>query len=153
VRANPTAAFALWNLGWRFVQIHVVEWRAAASVATTFEKVPVHVDHVSRTRLLVKVGHVLGAEEKTILQSVFKFGEGEVRGIRLGFRSHTPPHGIELPHELGITMPSFGRSDVLDPVVPPESAHATEGRNAAFRAYACPGENEDAIGGGKCEHG
>jgi hypothetical protein len=30
-----------------------------------------------------------------------------------------------------------------------ESTHATESWDAAFRAYSCPGENEDAVGGGK----
>jgi hypothetical protein len=44
VRANPTAASATGDFGWRFVEICVVKWRAAASVATVLEKFPVHVD-------------------------------------------------------------------------------------------------------------
>jgi len=44
-------------------------------------------------------------------------------------------------------VPSFGRSDLFDPVVPPKSTHATESWDAAFGAHSCPGENEDAIVG------
>jgi hypothetical protein len=89
VRANPAAAFASGNLGWRLVEIRVVKGSAAASVATALEKFSVHVDNVPRTRLLVKVVHVLGADEETVLQSVFKIGEGEVRRIRFGCTSRS----------------------------------------------------------------
>jgi hypothetical protein len=153
VRANLTAAFAPGNLGWRLVETRVVKRRAAASVATALEKLSVHVGDISRTCLLVKVVHVLGADEKAILQRVFKFGESEVRRIRFGCRSHTPTHGIELPHQPGIAVPSLRRGDLLDPVVPPKSTYATESWDAAFRAYSCSGENEDSISGGNCEHG
>jgi hypothetical protein len=37
-------------------------------------------------------------------------------------------------------------------VVSPQAIHGTEGGNAAFCAYACSGENEDAVGGGNGEH-
>jgi hypothetical protein len=75
-----------------------------------------------------------------------------VRLIRLGCRSHPPSHGVELPHQQGIAVPSFGRGDLLDPVVPPESTHATESWDAAFRAHSCSRENEHSISGGNCEH-
>jgi hypothetical protein len=103
--------------------------------------------------LLVKAVNVLGADEKAVLQSVLKFGEGKVRRIRFGCPSNPPPNGIELPHQPGIAAPSFRQSDLLDPVVPPESTHATESWNAAFRAHSCPGENEDSVSGGNWEHG
>src|SRR5580704_6228549 len=35
-------------------------------------------------------------KKTTRRQGVFKFGEGEVRRIRIGCRSHTPTHGIKL---------------------------------------------------------
>jgi hypothetical protein len=41
------------------VEICVVKWRAVAPVATALEKLSVHVDNFLRTRLLVKVVHVL----------------------------------------------------------------------------------------------
>jgi hypothetical protein len=110
-------------------------------------------DDVSRTRLLVKVVHILGADEKAILQGVFKFCEGEVGWIWFGCRSNPSPHGIELPHEPGIAVPSFRRGDLLDPVTSPQATHTTESWNAAFRAQSCSGEDEDAVSGGNCEHG
>jgi hypothetical protein len=102
---------------------------------------------------LVKAVHVLGADEKTVLQRVFKFRKGEVSWIRFGRRSHTSTHGIELPDQPGIAVPSFGRSDLLDPVIPPEAAQTTESWNAAFSTHSCSGKNEDAVSGGNCEHG
>ena len=42
-------------------------------------------------------------------------------------------------------VPSCGRGDLLDPVIPPEATHATEGWNAAFRTHSRSGENEDAV--------
>jgi hypothetical protein len=101
---------------------------------------------------LVKAVHVLGADEKALLQVVFKLRKGEVGGIRFGCRSHAPTHGIELPHQSGIAVPSFGRSDLLDPVISPETTHATEGWNTAFRAHSCPGKSEDSVSEGDCEH-
>ncbi len=108
VRANPTAAFASWDFGWRFVEIGVGKWSAAASVAAALEKLPVHVDDVSQTCLLVKAVDVLGADEKAILHSVLKIRDGEVSRIRFGCRSNPPPHGIGLPHQPGIASPCMG---------------------------------------------
>ncbi len=153
VRANPSAAVATRKLGWESIGVCVAERRSVAGVAAALEKLAVHVDDALRSCLLVQVVNILGADEKAVLQQVFKLGEGEVCRIRFDGRSHTPPHGIELPHQPGIAVPSFGRSDLFDPVVPPKSTHATESWDAAFGAHSCPGENEDAIGGGKCEHG
>jgi hypothetical protein len=67
VRANPTAASAPGDFGWRLVEIHVAKSWAAAGVATALEKLSVHVDDVLRPRLLVKSVDVLGADEKAIL--------------------------------------------------------------------------------------
>ena len=72
--------------------------------------------------------------------------------IGLGCRRNPPSHEIELPHQPGIALPSLGRCDLPDSVVPPKSTHATESWDAAFRAYACSGENEDAVGGANREH-
>ena len=99
-------AFAPGHLGWRIVEIRAVKWSAAATVATALEKLSVHVGNFPRTRLLVKVVYVLGADEEAILQSVLNFREGEVRRVRFGRRSHTPPHRVELPHQPGIAMAS-----------------------------------------------
>ena len=49
-------------------------------------------------------------------------------------------------------MPSVGRSDLLDPVIPPEAAHATKSWNAAFCTHSCSDKNEDAVSGGNREH-
>jgi hypothetical protein len=112
-----------------------------------------HVDNISRTRLLMKVVHVLGTDEKALSQRVFKFRESEVGGIRFGFRRNPPTHGIELPNQAGITVPGFGRSDFLDSVVPPKSTRTTKSWDAAFRTHSRSSQNEDAVSGGNGEHG
>jgi hypothetical protein len=117
---------------------------AAATVAAALEQFAVHVDDVSRTRWV---------QAKRRSWSVFS---SLARAKWAGFgssRSNPPPHGIELPHQLGITVPSFGRSDLLDPVTSPKTTHTAKRRNAAFCAHPRPGENEDAVGRGNCEHG
>jgi hypothetical protein len=152
VRANPTAAFAPRNCGWRLIEIGVVKRTAAARVTPALEKLSVHMDNVPRTRLLVKVVHVLGADEETVLESVFQSGESEVCGIRFGCRSNPPPHGIEFPHQPGIAVPSFRRGHFVDPEVAPETTHATKSWNAAFCTHSCPGKNEDTVSRGKREH-
>jgi hypothetical protein len=72
VRSNATSAFAPGHFGWRIVEICIVKWSAAATVATALEKLSVHVDNFPRTRLLVKIVHVLSADEEAVLQAVFK---------------------------------------------------------------------------------
>ena len=152
MRTNPIPAFAARDFGWRLVKIRIFKWSTAASVAAAFKKFSVHMDDISRARLLVKVVHVLGTDEKAILQRVFKFGESEVCWIWFGCRSNAPTHGIELPYQPGIAVPRYGRSDLLDPIIPPQSTRAPECWNAAFRAHACPGKYEDAFSGGNSEH-
>jgi hypothetical protein len=44
-------------------------------------------------------------------------------------------------------VPSKGRSDFLDTVVPPESTDATERWDSALCAQSCPGKDEDTVGG------
>src|SRR5438552_18375716 len=123
-----------------------------ATVATALEKLSVHVDDVDRTRLLVQVVHVLSAQQEVTSEILLQLCKREVRRVRLGSRSHPPPHGVELPHQLGIAVPSFRRSDLLNPVVPPKATHATEGGNAAFGANPCSGEDEHTVSRGNSQH-
>src|SRR5208283_2669473 len=73
--------------------------------------------------------------------------------IRLGCGSDLPAHGVELPHQPGISLPGVGRGYPFNAVVAPEAAHAAESRDAAFRAHSRPAEDEDAVGRGNGEHG
>src|ERR1039458_3540204 len=153
VRSNATSAVAPGNLGGWFVDIGVAERGSAACVATAFEEFAVHVDDALRSSLLVKVIHILGAEEQAVTQGAFELGEREVCRIRFGFRRDTPTHRVELPDQPGIATPRVGRGDFLDSVVAPETIDATERRYPAFGAYACPCEDEESIGGRNGEHG
>jgi hypothetical protein len=57
-----------------------------------------------------------------------------------------------LPHQPGIAMPNFRRSNLLDSIVPPKPTHATESWDAAFRAHSCSSENKDRVGRGNGQH-
>jgi hypothetical protein len=57
------------------------------------------------------------------------------------------------PRSSRITVPSTGRNDLFDTIIPPESTRTTESWNVPFRAHSYSGENEDAVGGGNWEHG
>lgn len=148
VWANPTAAFAPGKLDWRIVGVGVTKWRSAAPIATALEEFAVHMDDALRPCLLVKIVHILGAEEQTILQLLFKLSQREVRRIGLRRCRDTPTHRVELPDQPWIATPRMRRRDLLDPVVPPEAIHPTERWNPALGAYSCPGQNEEAVSGG-----
>jgi len=101
----------------------------------------------------VKVVHVLRAEEQAVFQPPLQFRQREMSRIRLGCRRNPPTHGIELPHQPGIATPSIRRGYLFDPVVPPQTIDVTERRYPALGAYACPGEDKEAIMGRNGEHG
>jgi hypothetical protein len=137
----------------RLVEVRVFKWSAVASVAAALEEFAVHVDDVPRSCPLMKVVHILRAEEEAFPQLLFESGERDVRRIRLCRCRDTPTHGIELPDQPGIASPRIRRGYFFDPVVPPESTYAPESWDAAFRAHSCPGKNEDAVSGGNSGHG
>jgi len=145
MRANPAAAIAPGKFGWRIVGVRVTKRRSAASVTAALEEFPMHVNSALRSSLLVKVIHVLRAEEEAFPQLLFESGEGDVRRIRLCRCRDTPTHGIELPDQPGIASPRIRRGYFFDPIVPPESTYAPESWDAAFRAHSCPGKNKDAV--------
>ena len=112
-----------------------------------------HVDDAIRSSLLVKVIHILGAEEQAVPQLLFELREREVRRVGRCRRRDTPTHRVELPDQPGIATPRIRRGDLFDPVVPPQTIDATERRYPALGAYACPCEDEEAISRQNCEHG
>ena len=137
------AAVAAGNFGRRLIRARVLKRPTAAGIAAAFEKLSVHVDYFSGTCTFVQVIDILSAYEQTITKSLFEFGEGHVRGIRLGCCGHSSAHGIELPHELRIALPGVRRSYFLDTVVPPQTINSAESGNAAFGADAGAGQNEE----------
>jgi hypothetical protein len=145
VWTNPAAALALGKLCRGIVGVCVAERQSAARVAAALEKLAVHVDDALRACLLVQIVYILGAEEEAISQTLLQLREREMRRVGLRSRSYSPTHGIELPDQPGVAVPRMGRSDLLDPVVPPETIDATERGYPALGAYACPCEDEEAI--------
>jgi hypothetical protein len=87
----------------------LAERGSAAYVATAFEEFAVHVDDALRSSLLVKVVHVLRAQEQAVFQPPLQFRQREMSRVRLGCRSNTPSYRAELPDRPGIATPRVGR--------------------------------------------
>ena len=94
VRANPTAAFTTGEarLAGRRDSCH--EKEGGCNCRNALEKLSVHADDVSRSRLLVKVVHVLGADEKSFLQSVSSLARASSAGF--GLTLCEPQVGVSL---------------------------------------------------------
>jgi len=145
VRPQPPSAAAPRDRGGRAVRALVDEVRGVAPLASTAQELSVHVVHVPRACALVQRIDVLGAEKESIPQSGFQLREGEVRGIRRAATRLCAPLGIEAPDDLGVAGPSFGRRDVLDPVLLPEPVGVAKGPDAALGADPGTCEDEDAL--------
>ena len=89
--------------------------------------------------LFVEVVDILRAKEETIGEGAFESGQSEVGGIWFCSCGSFAAHGIKMPDEMRVAMPSFGRGDVLDAVVVPKAARIAESGEAAFGADACAG--------------
>ena len=111
------------------------------------EEFAVHVENAPRAGLLVKIVHVLRAQEKTLVQSLLESSEGKMAGIWLSRGCHFAPHRIEIPDEAWIAPPGVRRSDFFDSIIAPQSADVAKSGNAAFSADAGTGENKNAVGG------
>jgi hypothetical protein len=119
MRAYPAAAFAPGKVGCRVIDARIAKWRSSAPIAAALKKLAVHVDDIHRPCLLVQVVYILRAEEEAISELFPQIREREVSRVGFRYRSYSPPHRVELPHEPGITSPSLGRGDLFDPVVAP----------------------------------
>src|SRR5215469_13298381 len=146
VRANSAAAGAERKLGWRFVELRVLERRTGAGVAAAFEQFAMHVNDASGSGLLVEMIDVLGAEKKTIGERVFESGESEMRGIGFGFGSDAAAHGVKVPDQARVATPSVGRGHLFEAVVAPQAPGIAKCGDTTLGADAGTGQNEDAVG-------
>jgi hypothetical protein len=106
-----------------------------------------HMENTLGAGKLVKIVDILGTEEEAVVNGPFKGGEGQMSGIGLGLGGDAAAHGIEIPNQARIAAPGMRRGNFLDAVFPPEAASIAKRGNAALRADAGAGENEEPIGG------
>lgn len=152
VWTDLSAAVAARDRARRIVGGGILEGSSVAAIAATFEEFAVHMDHAARAGLFMQIVYVLRAKEKTVLQQFFEFGERVVTRIRFGGRSDAAAHGVKLPDEARIALPGMRRDHFLDTVAAPKPACTAKYGNAAFCANAGAGKQENAIGGGNCDH-
>ena len=109
VRAQAAAAGAAADLVEARVDGAVFDGRAAAlALAAGFGQLAVHVDEIPRAGALVQVVDVLRAEKIAAGELRFKLGEGDVRGIGLGFRVIGAALGVERPDTSRIARQASG---------------------------------------------
>ena len=56
----------------------------------------------------MKAVDILGDEHEAVAQTLLDFGQSPVARVRFHRLRLIPPHRIEAPHELGITVEAFG---------------------------------------------
>ena len=99
------------------IDIRVVEGQLTA-FAPALEQLAMHVER-TRSSLLVQIVDVLRAEKETRAQSALQGCQHSMPWVGLGGRCDRPAHGIEVPHELRISLPCIWRGDLFDTVIPP----------------------------------
>ena len=156
VRAQPAAAHAAAHLAQRAIDCMILNRRVAAvPLAMRLAQFAVHVEQPPRAGPLVQIVHILCAEKEARAELCLQLGERNVRGIRLGKSARRAPLRVELPDAPGIALPGFGRADILDAIAGPKAVGGAKGRQAALRADARAGEDEDLVVGfdGNLVHG
>jgi hypothetical protein len=104
-----------------------------------------HVQDVARTCLLMQIIDILSAQEQSFSEPLPELGHGEVRGIRFGRRGDTPAHGIKIPYQARVSLPSLRTGNLLEPVIAPKSSRIPESWDSAFGGDPRACENEHPI--------
>ena len=131
--------------GQALVNVLVGEGRAVATFAARLEQLAVHVHQALGAGALVQAVDILRAQKKAFAQLALKPASARCAGFGLTVQASLAPHGVEIPNQLGISLPGLRRSDVFHAMAVPEPAGAAEGRQPAFRADARAGEHKQPI--------
>ena len=71
--------------------------------------------------------------------------KSDVSSIWLGSESIATTHGVEPPNELRISVPGFGRCNLLAAIAVPEPSGAPKGSKPTLGGDAGTGEDEEAV--------
>ncbi len=112
----------------------------------------VHVQHAVRPGAFVQIVDILRDDQQLAAPFAVQLGQRLVRGVRLLRLDRFAAHVVEAQHKLRIAFERFGRGDILDPVLLPQPAFRAKGVDAAFRAHASAGENDDIAYVGSVGH-
>ena len=146
VRPKESAALATWDFAEAAVDGSIEDrWAPAIFFAAGFGKFAVHVDEAARAGTLMKVVHVLGAEEEAVAKSGFQLSEFEVSRVGLGLLRRCTAHRVELPHERGVAPKGLWRAHVFEAMPFPQTVRGAERGQAAFRADSGSCEHEEAV--------
>ena len=112
----------------------------------------VHMEHALRPGAFMQVVDILRHDQQLALPFAVEPRQRLMRGVRVLRLDGFAPHVVEAQDQLGIAFEGFGRGDILDPVLLPQSALGAEGVDPAFRADARAGENDDIAYVGSVGH-
>ena len=137
------------NVGATVVRSGIAEWIGdAIGVGTArLKQHPMHVQYPFASGHFMQTINVLRADEHAITELFFELGQCNVRRIWETRGGVVAAGRVELPDQLRVATESLRRGHIFDAMAFPEAVLATERRDAAFRADASAGENEQAIVG------
>ncbi len=104
---------------------------------------PVQMEHPGAACPFVQIVHVLGDHRYIVV--LLEIRDGEVRGIRPYFLQLFASYVVEIEDEFPIPIPSVDGCYIVGVVLVPKSAVVSECLDAAFRAHACAGEDDDFL--------
>ena len=102
-----------------------------------------HVQNPAGSGTGVQIIDILSHDHKLALPLRVKPGEREVRRVGLLGLDRLAPHVVEAQHQIRIAGECLWRGDVLDPVLFPQPAAATEGVDPALGGYPRAGQDHD----------
>ncbi len=114
----------------------------SAARAADLPDVAVDLEDVPAAGLEMQAVDVLG-DQREIGRALFHGSERMVSGVAVHLADDDAPPVVEFPDEGRIAREGLRRRQIRRPVIAPEAALASEGRDAAFRGHACPGEDDD----------
>jgi 4-hydroxy-tetrahydrodipicolinate reductase len=91
----------------------------------------------------VQIIDILRDYEKSPVPFRIQSRQRMMSGIGLDLLNPRAAHVVKLQNEIGVAGKGLGRSDVLHPVLLPQTACAAKGIDTTFRAYACAGQDYD----------
>lgn len=107
----------------------------------------VHVQQTLRPCPFMQIINILRDNQKPVAIVLWPFciqpRQGMMCGIRLDFLNPRAAHVVKAQNQVGIAGKRLWCRNIFDTVLLPQTACATEGVNAALRAYACAGQDYD----------
>ncbi len=104
---------------------------------------PVHMEQTPRPCPFMQIIHILRDDQQITAPIGIKRSQRPVGSIGLGPLNRFTPHVVESQHQFRIAVKGFGRRNILNPVLFPQTIFGAKCVDPAFGAYPRAGEDHD----------